>query len=148
MHHIHSILCHLRHQDLKTNQLPITVRHLVLHAFDRHFYLDHLITLLLPTFTLNFLLSQAVPTSLTSQHNFWSESATSAISSANNVQLDYLKPATIRTQKFQLFPKLSSIHLSPQRKCKVFHGQGPPSRESTTTERWVNYQLLAVMLLK
>ena len=30
-------------------------------------------------------------------------------------------------------------------KCKVFHGQEPPSGESTTTECGVNYQLLAVI---
>ena len=33
-------------------------------------------------------------------------------------------------------------------KGKVFYGQEPPSGESTTTECGVNYQLLAVMLLK
>ena len=41
-------------------------------------YLEHLITLLLPTFTLNFLLSHILPNPLTNQHNFPSESATSA----------------------------------------------------------------------
>ena len=45
-------------------------------------YLEHLITLLLPT-TLNFL-SHNLPNSLTSLHNFCSKSATSAVSSANN----------------------------------------------------------------
>ena len=45
---------------------------------------QHLIILLLPTVTLNFLLSHTQPNSLTSQHNFSSESATSAVSSANN----------------------------------------------------------------
>ena len=30
-------------------------------------------------------------------------------------------------------------------KGKVFYGQEPPSGESTTTESWVNYQLLSVM---
>ena len=33
-------------------------------------------------------------------------------------------------------------------KDKVFHGQEPPSGESTNTECGVNYQRLAVMLLK
>ena len=37
-----------------------------------------------PTFTLNSLLSHILPNSLTSLHNFSSESATSAVSSANN----------------------------------------------------------------
>ena len=46
-------------------------------------YLEHLITLLLQTFTLNFLLSHTLPNSLTSLNNF-SESATSAVSSPNN----------------------------------------------------------------
>ena len=31
------------------------------------------------------------------------------------------------------------------KKCKVFYGQEPPSRESTTTECGVKYQLLAVI---
>ena len=31
------------------------------------------------------------------------------------------------------------------RKGKVFYGQEPPSRESTTTECGFNYQLLAVI---
>ena len=47
-------------------------------------YLEHLTTLLLPTFTLNFLLSHALPNLLNSLHNFYSESATNAVSSANN----------------------------------------------------------------
>ena len=46
--------------------------------------LEHLITLLLATFTLNFLLSHTLPNSLTNLPNFSSESATSAVSSANN----------------------------------------------------------------
>ena len=46
-------------------------------------FLEQLITLFLPTFTLYFLLSHILPNSLTSLHNF-SESATSAVSSANN----------------------------------------------------------------
>ena len=33
-------------------------------------------------------------------------------------------------------------------KCKVFYGQELPSEESTTRECVVNYQLLAVLLLK
>ena len=45
-------------------------------------YLEHLITLLLPTFTLNNLLSHTLPNSLTSLHNF-SESATIAVTSVN-----------------------------------------------------------------
>ena len=40
-------------------------------------YLEHLITLLLPTFTLNFLLSHTLSNSFTSLHNFSSQSATS-----------------------------------------------------------------------
>ena len=47
-------------------------------------YLEHLKTLHLPRVTLNFLLSHTLPNSLTSLHNFSSESATSA------VQLVYL----------------------------------------------------------
>ena len=47
-------------------------------------YLEHLITLLLPTFTLIFHLSHTLANSLASLHNFSSESATSAVSSANN----------------------------------------------------------------
>ena len=47
-------------------------------------YLEHLITLLLPTFTINLLLSHTLPNSITNLHNFSSESATSAVSSANN----------------------------------------------------------------
>ena len=46
--------------------------------------LDHPITLLLPTLTLNFLLSHTLPNSLTNLHNFFSASATTAVSSANN----------------------------------------------------------------
>ena len=46
-------------------------------------YLVHLITLLFPIFTLNFL-SHTLPNSLTILHNFSSESAASAISYANN----------------------------------------------------------------
>ena len=38
--------------------------------------------------------------------------------------------------------------ISAKVKAKVFYGQKPPSGESTTTECWVNYQLLIVMLLK
>ena len=44
-------------------------------------YLEHLITLLLPTFTFNFLLPHTLPNSL---NNFSFESATSAVSLANN----------------------------------------------------------------
>ena len=47
-------------------------------------YLEHLITLLLATFTLNFLHPHTLPNSLTNIPNFSSESATSAVSSANN----------------------------------------------------------------
>ena len=47
-------------------------------------YLEHLITLLLPTFTLNFLLSHNLPNSLTILPNFSSESDTSPKSSANS----------------------------------------------------------------
>ena len=47
-------------------------------------YLKHLITLLLPTVTLNFLLlSHTLANSLTNLHNFSSESANSAVLSAN-----------------------------------------------------------------
>ena len=35
--------------------------------------------------------------------------------------------------------------LSNKGKGKVFYGQEPPSGESTTTERGVNYQLIAVI---
>ena len=43
-------------------------------------YLGHLTTLLLPTFTLNLILSHALPNSLTSLYKFSTESATSAVS--------------------------------------------------------------------
>ena len=52
-------------------------------------YHELLITVLLPTFTLNCLLSHTLLNSLTSLHNFSSETATSAVSSAN-----YLPPST------------------------------------------------------
>ena len=60
--------------------------HHVSHAFIRPLfpYLEHLITLLLPTFNLNFLLLHTLPNSLTSLPNFSSELATSAVSSENN----------------------------------------------------------------
>ena len=67
-------------------------------------YLEHLITLLLPTVTLNFLLWHTLPKTLTTLHNFSSESAISAVSSAK-YRLVYLKPAAIRTHQFQHFPK-------------------------------------------
>ena len=60
--------------------------------------LEHLITLLLPTFTLNFLHSHTLPNSLTNLYNF-SRSATSAVSSASyswfisNLQLCTAVPA-------------------------------------------------------
>ena len=47
-------------------------------------YLEHLITLLLPTLTLSFLLLHILLNSLTSLQNFSCESATSAVSFANN----------------------------------------------------------------
>ena len=47
-------------------------------------YLEHLVTLLLLTYTLNVLLSHTLPNSLISLQKFSSESATSAVSSANN----------------------------------------------------------------
>ena len=64
--------------------LPVTVRHLESCIRLPFLYLEHLKILHLPTFTLNFLLSHTVPNSLTSPHNFYSELATSAVSSANN----------------------------------------------------------------
>ena len=60
------------------------VRKLISHSFQQTFtYLEHLITLLLLTFTLNFTLSYTLSNSLTSLHNFSSESATGAVSSGN-----------------------------------------------------------------
>ena len=61
-------------------------------------YLEHLITLLLSSFTLNFLLSHTLPHSLTNLHNFSSESATSAVSSANNsLFISNLSPFALRS---------------------------------------------------
>ena len=60
------------------------VRHLESHTFNPISMTDHLITLLIPTFNLNFLLSHTLPNSLTSLHNFSSESAPRAASSVNH----------------------------------------------------------------
>ena len=55
------------------------------HAFDPHFRTSSTSQLyFLPPFTLNFLVSRTLPNSITSLLNFSSESATSAVSSANN----------------------------------------------------------------
>ena len=68
----------------KNNPLHLMARHLVSYAIDPHFHtIEHLITLLLLTFTLNFL-SHTLPNSLTSLHNFYFGSATCSVSSANN----------------------------------------------------------------
>ena len=72
-----SISCHLRPQVLRKstsyNGLPF-----VLACRRTPFpYLEHLITVLSPTFTFNFFLSHTLPNSPTSLHNFSSESATS-----------------------------------------------------------------------
>ena len=68
----------------------------------------------LSTFTLNFLLSHILPNSLTNLPNFYSESATSAVSSANNSWFISNLPeaATICTQQLQPFPNHPNIHLS------------------------------------
>ena len=68
-------------------------------------YLEHPITLLLPTFTFNFLLSHTLPSSLTSLHNFSCESATSAVSSANTSGLiSNLPPFSLsHSSSFQSF---------------------------------------------
>ena len=77
-----SIICNLRTQVLKTihsckgSPFSITFIRPPLP------YLEHLITLLLPTLTLNFVFSHTISNSLTNLHS--SESATSAVSSANN----------------------------------------------------------------
>ena len=49
-----------------------------------HYHTSNTTTLHLPTFTLNFLLLHTLPNSFTSQHDFSSESANGAVSSANN----------------------------------------------------------------
>ena len=54
-------------------------------------YLEHLITSLLSSYTLNFLFSHTLPNLLTSLRNF-SESATSAVPSANNSWLISILP--------------------------------------------------------
>ena len=59
--------------------------------------IEHFITSFLPKFILKFLLSHTLPNSLTSVDNFSSESATTAVSSANN---SWFKSATIRVQQF------------------------------------------------
>ena len=67
-----SICCHLRSQVLNWIHFLFSIT-CIRPPLP---YLEHRITLLLPTLTLNFLLSHTIPNSLTSLHNF-SESATS-----------------------------------------------------------------------
>ena len=43
---------------------------------------------------------------------------------------------------------VASVYAKKNKEGTVFYGQEPPSGESTTTESGVNYQLLAVMLMK
>ena len=108
-HSFTSIRCNLRPQVLKqstsSNCSPFSLT-CIRPPFP---YLEHLIILLLPTFTLIFLLGHTLPNSLISLYNFTVESATSAVSSANNMV--YLEPATIYTQQFQPFSKHPCFHL-------------------------------------
>ena len=78
-----SIGCHLRPQVHKTIHFSNGSPYSITCIRSPLLYLEHLITLLLPIFTLNFLLSHTLPNSLTNLHKS-SESATSAVSSANN----------------------------------------------------------------
>ena len=75
--------------------------------------LEHLITLLLPTFILNFFLSHSLPNSLTRRRNFCPTLRhplqCRVICKQQRV---YLKPASIHTLQFQHSPKHPSIHLS------------------------------------
>ena len=83
------------------NPLPLTVRRLESRAFDPHFTL---------TFNLNFLLLHTLPNSLTSLHNFSYESATSAVSSANNSW--FISNLPLFSLQLQPFPKHPNIHIS------------------------------------
>ena len=58
---------------------------------------------------------------------------------ANN-KITYGQSSTLIETLIAVFLNLESI--------KVFYGQEPPSGESTTNVRGVNYQILSVMLLK
>ena len=59
---------HLRSPGTKNNPHPLMVCHLVAHACIRppFPYLEHLITLFLPAYTLNSLVTHALPSSMTS----------------------------------------------------------------------------------
>ena len=93
-----AVTCHHRYinQSTSLNGLPFSFT-CIQPTF---LYLEHLITLLLPTFTLNFLFSHTLPNSLTGIHNFSSDSATSAVSSANNSWFtSHLPPYTLSSSK-------------------------------------------------
>ena len=50
-----------------------------------------------------------------------------------------------KMSKFAVDTKLCHISRNPDDIMEVFYGQEPPSGESTTTECWFNYKLLAVI---
>ena len=82
-------------------------------AYIRHpcTHREHLIILLTPTFTLNFLLSHTLPNSLTSLYNFSSESATCVLSYANNSRfLSNQPPFTLSSSNhFPRNPKYQNL---------------------------------------
>ena len=78
-----SICCHLRPMYFKPSTSSSGPRFCLTSIRSTFTYLENFKTLLLPSFTCNFLLSNTLPNSLTSLHNFASRSANSAVSSAN-----------------------------------------------------------------
>ena len=88
-------------------------------------------------FTGNFLLSHILPDSLTSQHNFSSESATTAVSSANNSWFISNLPLNY-TQQYQPFHKHPCIHLS-YHTIDIYILIKQPWRYHTTLSQFNNY---------
>ena len=99
---------HILHQlSLETpsnNPLPLAVHLFIITCIRSTLpYLEHLITLLLTTFTRNFLLSHILPNSFTNQHNFWRKCEYSC--QKENIPQEYSK-------QLQPFPKHPNIHLA------------------------------------
>ena len=82
-------------------------------------YLEHLITLPLPAFTLNFLLSHTLPNSLTSLHNF-SQSATSAGSSNPFPSINSAAP-TLSQASYSILFLQPNIHIYTETTMETTH---------------------------
>ena len=88
---------------------------------------------------------RALPNSLTSLHNFSSESATSAVSSANNSWfISNLFP--IRTQPFQTYPKhpIYTIHLSHHPIIYTLNNQGDITQPCVNPTLTGNHSLTTI----